>query len=497
MDLLQHVTAFCAEHQLIATGDTIVVGVSGGPDSLALLTLLRQMALDFNLTLHVAHLNHGLRGPDADADAAFVAHMARQWQLPITIEKINVAALAEQKKQTLEEAARYARYAFLHRVARRIHAPKIAVGHNANDQTETVLFHLLRGTGIAGLGGMLPATRLTGYAPPESATLQKPSPPLLIRPLLNTPRDEIETFCNAHSLTPRIDHSNQDQAFFRNRIRHELLPLLETYNPNIHQALRRTASLVAADNAFLDEETERAWRLTVKAGVAHAVIFDWQDWQPLPLAMQRRVLRKAIQQLSKTTRNIDFAPIEQARCLLHSGRTGSQLSLPHGLTLVLGYNTFTLATSHYTPPAPTFPHLATNTSVSIVVPGNTPLSEAGGRWYIQTTLLDPRHLSADDLSRHIPWQAYFDAAAVGQTPTLRTRRPGDRFAPYGLNGHTQRLKKYMIDQKIPAHQRASIPLLVSKAGEICWVCGWRTSHHSRVTPDTRHVLSVAFVQKQR
>ncbi|HFB52371.1 MAG TPA: tRNA lysidine(34) synthetase TilS, partial [Anaerolineae bacterium] len=270
MTIVDRTAAFCREHQLLAAGETVVVAVSGGADSVCLLDVLRRLAPALNLKLHVAHLNHQLRGDAAAADADFVRDLARRWQLPVTIGQADVAQLARQQKKSVEDAARAARYDFLRQVARKIHAEKIAVGHNADDQSETVLLHFLRGAGLDGLRGMLPRTpQPDGGAP-------------LIRPLLEIPRTEIEAYCRAQNLPFRTDATNRDENFTRNRVRHSLLPLLETFNPNIRAALRRTAALMQADFPLVERETDRAWQFVVKTESPQAVIFDRDDWQSLP-----------------------------------------------------------------------------------------------------------------------------------------------------------------------------------------------------------------------
>jgi tRNA(Ile)-lysidine synthase len=212
-DLLDLVRRYAERYALWSDGEVVVVGVSGGPDSLCLLHLLRRLAPESHLTLHVAHLNHGLRGAAGEADAQAVAERAADWALPCTIGRADVPALAVESRTSLEEAAREARYAFLQAVARDRGARTIAVGHNADDQAETVLMHFLRGSGLAGLRGMLPRTALGER--------------FLVRPLLDMPRSRIEAYCAASNLQPSRDLSNADTTIYRNRLRHELLPLLE------------------------------------------------------------------------------------------------------------------------------------------------------------------------------------------------------------------------------------------------------------------------------
>ena len=504
-NLLPRVRRAIQQHSLLGPGETVVVGVSGGPDSLCLLHVLQQLSPEFSLGLHVAHLNHGMRGEDSDADAAFVAGLAADWGLPATIESADVPTLARTHKLALEEAARRARYAFLARVARQIGARTIAVAHNADDQTETVLMHWLRGSGLAGLRGMLPATPLgelrLGISDFRLATESSPSPSnlksqisnlkslTLIRPLLDVPRADIEAYCAQHNLHPRFDRSNLDTTYFRNRLRHELIPYLATYNVNIREVLRRSATVIAADYELLRQQLEAAWKQVVCAESERAVTFDLMDWRALPLALQRSTLREAIHRLRRALRNIDFVHVENAVEILADGATGDRATLPQGLMLTIGYETFTVADQGYCA-LPDLPLLLSGEPLSIAIPGHTRLP--GTAWALQAEISPRSALPDAALITVRGWQAFLDAVTVGTSPTLRVRRPGDRFCPLGMQGRGKRVNEFMINEKIPAAWREHIPLLVNGDGQIAWVCGWRPDERARVTDSTRQVVWLHF-----
>ncbi|MGB9889276.1 MAG: tRNA lysidine(34) synthetase TilS, partial [Anaerolineae bacterium] len=353
-DLLREVQRFIRCHDLLRVGDRVVVGVSGGPDSLCLLHLLLRLQEEYRLQLHVAHLHHGARGEDADADAAFVADRAREWGLPATLAREDVPALARAYKLAFEEAARRVRYAFLAHVAGRVGAAKVAVGHNADDQAETVLMHFLRGAGLAGLRGMRPATPLSEYRLlPQTDRFPLPDRlPVLIRPLLGIPRAAIEAYCAEQGLTPRFDRSNLDTTYFRNRLRHELLPLLETYNPNIRRRLCHTAEVVAADYELLTQMREWAWGQVVREETDRAIVLDRAGWGAQPLALQRALVREAAYRLRPHLRDVDFVHVEAAVQVARAGTTGARATLPGGLALTVGYDTLTVADARYEPPPP-------------------------------------------------------------------------------------------------------------------------------------------------
>jgi tRNA(Ile)-lysidine synthetase-like protein len=477
-------------------GETVVVGVSGGPDSLCLLHVLRNLAPDLSLSLHVAHLNHQMRGDDADGDAAFVAQLAAEWGLPASIQTADVPALARAHKMAPEEAARRARYTFLARVAIQAGARLIAVAHNADDQIETILMHWLRGSGLTGLRGMQPATPIADLrleigdgqvtSGDSGATVQSL---VLIRPLLDIPRADIEAYCAAHNLQPRFDRSNLDTTYFRNRLRHELIPYLETYNVNIREVLRRSASVIAADYELLRGQLDIAWQQVVRVESDQAITFDLLDWRALPLALRRSTLREAIHRLRRALRNIDFVHVENAVGILERAGTGVQAALPQGLMLTIGYNTFTVADQDYRA-LPDLPLLPVEQHVSVALPGRTRLP--GSSWVLEAQVLPRPAVPDAALAAAQDWEAYLDAAVVGSSPELRPRRPGDRFCPLGMGGRGKRVNEFMINAKVPAAWRAHIPLLVNGEGQVLWVCGWRPDERAQVTQQTQQVVWVRF-----
>lgn len=492
MDLLPAVEAALRRHRMLTPGAAVVVGVSGGPDSLCLLHLLHRLAPAWSLRLHAAHLNHGLRGAEADADADFVAAVAAEWGVPCTVERADVAALAAASGASLEEAARHARYAFLARVAGHVGADAIAVGHTADDQAETVLMHFLRGSGLAGLRGMLPVTPLTDYRllaqdAPETAALR------LIRPLLDVPRSDVLAYCRAHGLQPRFDRSNEDTTFFRNRLRHELLPLLETYNPQVRRVLRHTATVLADDYALLHSLAEAAWAEVLREETPEGLVVDLARWRSLPTSLQRAVLRQAIGRRRRSLRNINFVHIERALEVLRAGQAGARATLPAGLEAVVGYDCFLVGEAGVGLPTGDAPQLA-EPRLPLAVPGVTAL---GRGWQVEAALLAPADLPASWQSNPDPWRAWLDADAVGPAPALRTRRRGDRFQPLGMAGRHKLLAEFFTNLKVPPPARDRWPLLVTADDEIAWVCGLRVDQRAAVTPATRRVLQVALRRVER
>jgi tRNA(Ile)-lysidine synthase len=495
MDVLKQVRETIEREKLLTFGDTVVIGVSGGPDSLCLLHVLRTLSPEFSLNLIVAHLHHGLRGEEADADAEFVRQLAAEWNLPCEIGHADVPALARRHHLAIEETARRARYAFLGQVARQAHAPVVAVAHNADDQTETVLMHFLRGAGISGLRGMLYRTHWGDYRllePLERALsdpLTSPSgeskcPHWLIRPLLDVPRAHVETYCAIHGLTPRFDRSNLDTTFYRNRLRHELLPLLETYNPGIREILRRSAVVIADDYEVLRAALMDAWTRVERPAPPGTIAFDLRAWRALPRGLQRATLREAVHRLRRTLRDINFVHVEQALRVAQQGETGEKATLPRGLMLRVNYDRLEIADEHAMP-IPTGPQVST--ALPLACPGITPLA-AG--WEIEARVLSAQELPTHWAENPDPWQAWLDAEILGSTPIVRPRRPGDRFQPLGLGGKFTKVSEFMINVKLPAALRDHWPLVEGAQG-IAWVVGYRLDERYRIRTTTCQVVHLS------
>jgi tRNA(Ile)-lysidine synthase len=495
-NVLQQVQETAKAHDLLDLGDHIVVGLSGGPDSLCLLHVLKRLSTAYRLQIHVAHLNHGARGEASDADAEFAKRTATEWDLPVTIGKRDVPTLAADHGLAFEEAARRVRYAFLAQVAESFNAGKIAVGHNADDQAETVLMHFLRGSGLAGLRGMLPVTPLTDYrllepfADREAGSEKHRSwaSSRIIRPLLEVPRADVERYCADNNLKPRFDRSNLDTTYFRNRLRHELLPELETYNPNIRERLRHMATVVAADYDLLARLRREAWESIVLEERKDTILFDQTAWQALPVALQRATLRQATYQLRRSLRDVTFVHVENARQIALEGETGKQATLPMGLALTVGYETLTLGDAGAAGPPPDEPLLWSDRPLPVPIPGTTPLPDSD--WILEARVLKSWDMDKIAATDH-PWTAYLDAEALTEPILLRPRRRGDRFRPHGMGGHTVQVSELMINLKLPQAWRDHVPLLVA-GGQVVWICGHRIAHGAAVGPRTERVARFQF-----
>ncbi len=454
---------------LTASHPKLLIGVSGGVDSLALLHLLwRQLG---PAQLVVAHLNHGLR-LEAEEEAQFVAETAVSWQIPFVTEKINVAEVAETKQLSLEAAGRLMRYQFLARQAVQVGATAVATAHHADDQAETVLLHLLRGSGSAGLRGMLPVGVV-----PESERMP------LLRPFLTTPRSELEAYCARHGLQPRHDSSNEDMQFTRNRIRHELLPLLQTYNPQISANLQQLAIITADEYAALLSLFDQVWPDILVAQGKDWLALERQRLAAQPVAWQRLALRRAVQQLSPLATEISFQTIELARLLILENQSGTEASLPGGVIMHVAAHEVTFGDVWSRRPA-AVPQLDFEHPLRLPVPGQINLANG---WTI--TAVTRTDVSLDEVRQNDdPWRA-FVALAEDESLWLRPSLPGERFQPLGMSGHSQAIQDLLAARKVRGGQRPLWPVVATEKIP-AWIVGQHLDNRMCVTAQTRTVVQL-------
>ena len=320
--LAEAVHRFVVRNSLVRAKETVVVGVSGGADSVCLLHILVSLRERLDIKVHVAHLNHLLRGAESDGDAKYVSRLAKKLGVAVTIESRDVRAYQATHRLSLEDAARQVRYRFFAEVAERVGAGRIAVGHTADDQAETILMHLVRGAGPTGLMGMRP---LTVWTSPGLAGLT------VIRPLLAVSRGETQAYCRQHRFSPRADSSNLSLSPFRNRIRQELMPLLRVYNPRIGEALIRTSGTLAADLSFLEEYVSEVWpKVAIEEN--GAIVLDRDSVVSLHPAVQCHLLRRVTREVLGDLEDIEWKHIEKMRDGL-TLRKGKRVILPRRLTL--------------------------------------------------------------------------------------------------------------------------------------------------------------------
>jgi tRNA(Ile)-lysidine synthase len=471
--MLENVQSILREQCGLSRDQPIVVGVSGGPDSLCLMGILRTAGYP----AIVAHFNHKLR-PDADADANIVEQTAGRLNLVSVIESGEVRAYADQEKLSIEEAARTMRYRFLMEQAHRFHAQAVAVGHTADDQVETVLMHFIRGAGLAGLKGMNYRTILHTFDP------QIP----IVRPLLDTWREETVVYCAANGFRPRHDPSNASLDFFRNRLRHLLIPTLESYNPRFREVIWRTSRSLAGDHEVLSEVLDQAWQRCVVEETAEFVAFDEPALTQQSLGIQRNLVRRAMERLHPQEPDVSYTTLERASNFIadRDGTRRVRTDLSGGVHVLREGALLYVVASKVTLPIERWPQMPDGSDTLLLkVPSQVSL--AGGwklsceRWNIASLALEQAHANND------PFQAWVDAQAISDALELRVRQEGDRFEPLGMDGHEMKLSDFFINVKLPQRARDRWPLLCM-GEKVVWVPGYRPAHPFRLTETTRQAF---------
>jgi tRNA(Ile)-lysidine synthase len=461
MEILERVRATIHERQLLPPeGGTVIVGYSGGADSTALLHLMTRLQGEFNLRVHAAHLHHGMR-LEADDDVRVCEAVCAGLGVPLHVERVDVPALAQAQRVSLEEAGRNARYAFFDRLARELNAVAVALAHTRDDQIETILINLLRGTGPRGLCGM-PYKR-----------------DHIIRPLLDSTRAQTHQYCAAHGLPTVFDSTNLDPHQLRRRVRMELIPLLRDLSPAFDRHLLRLADILENEEAWWDYEVRSLLECGSVASADAETLLQHSKvgrefFTHLHPAMQRRVLREWLRARVGALRLPPYEILEGIRrAALEGKRTSWQLS--DTLRLTTDEAALTL---HTKPPDPEPYEYPVQLETPILIP-------QAGAW------LEARLLNAPPPSLEaMPDDAFLDADAVQGQLVVRNGRRGDRFQPLGMPA-PKKLSDIFIDRKIPRAERWWLPLLCDAAG-ILWVPGYTIAARARITPDTRRVLHITL-----
>ncbi len=460
--LKTRVLHFIQEQRLVSKSETLLVAVSGGPDSVCLLHILLQLKDKLGIELHVAHLNHQLRGADSEADARYVAELARRMGIPVTVEQRDVSSFQVEHRLSPEEAAREVRYAYLAEVARDIGAGRVAVGHTLDDHIETILMHIVRGSGTRGLRGLQPCT--------EQQFQQNSL--AVIRPLLSARRAETADYCRHHRLEPRLDASNLSLSHLRNRIRLELIPQLLSYNPEVAEALLRLGQIAHDDLDFISEEGKKQWEKVAQEQEG-AIALEKEPFLKLPLAIKRHLLRMAIEKLIGNLKDIETRHIEQLLGALNKP-AGKKISLPEGLRFIIEYDRFLLSMD----PLALSPFPTLKGEHPVKIPGETRLPG----WQIQADIVTQGKVVREDDG----FTAFFDRDKTGDRLTVRPRRRGDRFQPLGMT-QMKKVGEFMIDARIPQAWRDRIPLVCSPT-QVVWIAGWRIDERVKVSEATQEVL---------
>jgi len=464
----------------IIPGDSILVGVSGGADSLYLLWHLQENG--FRTT--AATFNHQLR-PSAADEVEFVRRICIEWSVPYLSGTQDVLSYARKQKLSTEEAARECRYRFLFDVAEKIGAAAVATGHHADDQAETVLMHFLRGSGPDGLAGMRPRT----FFPQLSKTIP------LVRPILPISRTEIESWCREKGLQPVNDESNMDNHYFRNRLRNRLIPLLEAeYNPQVRKNINKTARVIQTDLDWIDDLINQSWEKVVLPDLSNEsrVVLNRNLFLESHPAEQARILRKAAFGLRPDARDFGFDAIESGLTFFRNAKRVDQISFPEKLKLLRENELLIVACEDAPLNFDKYPQLE-NENVAIYLQEGQPVQIGPWVFNAERKIIQPGTFSdLLRLSKEDPFCCLMDYEKISPPIIIRCAKKGERFAPIGMNGKSQKLSDFWINRKLPRQLRSLYPVIADRE-RILWIPGFQSAEAGKITPETVEVLYIQAV----
>lgn len=464
--LFRRVAKIVRREGLIRSGDRVLVGVSGGPDSVCLLTLLTELRDSRRLPglfLHIAHINYGLRGAESLGDEAFVRELGARWGVGVSVER---AGLTSGSGGSLQSRAREIRYAFFARLAREQGLAAVATGHTADDQAETVLLWLIRGAGTGGLAG-IPVLR-------EGR---------IIRPLLGVTRSEVLDYLACRGLSYRSDASNAGRIYRRNRIRHEVMPLLRSFNPRIVQGLAREAEILAADGAVMEELEEDRWREVMEEAVSGRVVLNRERLAEQPLGLRRRLVRRALAFVRGNARGLTFRHVDDILDALLEGREGAGLDLPGGVRVACAGERMRFWSGEAEQEREAEQEWASG--LPLPIPGEVRFWARGPRIAAVEGRVEGEE-SPEGRSHVV-----VDGDQLRGGVVVRAWRPGDWFCPAGMGGKRKKLQDFFVDQKVPRVERSGVPLVVAPAG-IVWVVGYRGDERFRAGSSAARPMTLSW-----
>lgn len=448
------------QYKLIEENDNIVIGLSGGADSMALLYVLLELQEKIDFKILIAHVNHGVRGDDALGDQKFVEEQAKKLNIPYYTKDVDMVGYGREKGITSEEAGRELRYGFFRHILKDVGGGKIAVAHNKNDQAETLIMRFMRGTGVDGLKGM---EYISGD---------------IIRPILGINRADIEEYIEENNIEIVTDMTNFQPIYNRNKIRLELIPYIEeNFNPNIIEAMWRMSEISAIDSAYLEEETEKKYMNLVKSEDVGRIVLDANGFLNLHTSMSQRIIRNSILRVGGSLQGVSEAQISNAMDLIESKETGKEVHLSNNISIKTNYDEVIVQIRSCEDQK--------DYNYAFDYPGLVNFDHIG--YYFDIDILSREEYLDEKKSARV---RYFDMDKINGNLRLRNRKNGDRFVPFGMKG-SKKIKDYFIDEKIPKDLRDKIPLIVDKES-ILWVIGYRTDEKYRITDKTRHILKISY-----
>ena len=467
------------EKCLLDKNRPVIVGVSGGADSLALMDGLHRLGYP----MAVAHLDHALR-PDSAADADFVRAKAVELGVPFVTERVDVREVAAKEKLSIEEAARNVRYAFLFEQARLSNAQAVAVAHHADDQVETVLMHFIRGAALSGLSGM-PFRRVM---PVWDAEIP------LVRPLLELWREDIEAYITEIGWTPREDLSNADTTYFRNHLRHELIPQLVETNPRFKEGILRMADVLGEEDRLLVSMADAAWESCFIENSQDRVVLNLRTFIKLEKGLQRRLLRRAVALLRPDLRDIGFEVVERGLDFIADPSASRQIDLAAQLNLVVLGDRLIVKPWSAALPDDDWPLLPDPDFQAQLMPGESVALANGWALTLADRELNPE-VDFEDMKQLTADEAWLDAKDILLPLVVRGQEAGENWQPLGMVGHSQKMSDFFVNEKVAQHLRSRWPLVCTQWG-VAWVAGLRPAEPYKVQPDTRRIMCLRLIRTE-
>ena len=459
MDILKKVKQTIEKYNMITKQDHVLIGLSGGPDSVFLLQILSMLKPEYRLNISAAYIDHGLRPGDVPGEIEFCKNLCNSFDINFYTQSIDVKSYAQKQRMNIQEAARILRYGALDQISININAHKIAVAHNADDQAETVIMRLLRGAGPAGLSGIPPVRKK------------------IIRPIIDIEREEIEKFLSEKNIPFIIDPSNASLKYLRNRIRHNLMPVIKSLSPQATKIISKTADILREENDYINVNVTKALMRLMSRRTDKSVELFCNPMEVLNLVILRRALRFVIDSVAGL-KGLTFDHIEDIVNLIKKGRSGDRIYLPKGIRAIKGYSTLTITAE---PPG----KLST---YKITEPHDIYLKES-------SIVLSLKEIKREDIQNLGDGKntIYIDRDKIEFPLIIRARKPGDYFYPFGF-GRRKKLQDFFVDEKVPRDERDTIPVIESK-GEIICIAGYRLDDRFKIDDNTKICLQIKIMPK--
>lgn len=457
----EKVIKYIEENKLLEKKDKVLVALSGGPDSVCLLHMLYTLRDIYEFELGAVHINHMLRGEESDGDEEYVEKLCDNLGIKCYVKRIDIDYIAEEQKISLEVAGRQERYKVFEELKKQYGYNKVAVAHNANDQAETILMRLMRGTGLEGLTG-IKAIRDGN----------------IIRPILCLNRDEIEKYCESNKLYPRIDSSNKEKVYSRNKVRLDILPYMrENFNDDIIDSLNRMALLLQKDNEFIEEYSNKCYNVYCEEG-CNGLVISKELFIKEKEAIVTRVIKKSFKKISKSYQNFEMKHIYDIATLTQKS-SGKMINLTNNIIAQNIYGDIILKVKKS--------DNIVNEAIEVNIDSDFMVLEYG-----KYKIKFEKNVNKADFSKNNLIKL-FDYDKIDKEIIIRNRNDGDKIVPLGMKG-SKKLKDIFIDLKVPRDERKDIPI-VAIGERIAWVVGCKTSDEFKITKDTKNILKITFMRK--